>query len=51
MRATAIGRIKEVILQTEIDALRIEMEEWLGRDERTLRPRLQEFAGRYGIDI
>jgi len=51
MRANAIGQIKEVVLQTNVTKLRGEMETWLGRDERTLRQRLQTFAGSNGIDI
>lgn len=51
MRANVIGRIKEVVLQTDLGVLGAEMESWLGRDERTLRPRIQEFAGLHGIEI
>lgn len=51
MRANAISRIKELVLETDIRELRQAMESWLGRDERTLRPLIQEFAGRNGIEI
>ncbi|WP_417513043.1 phosphoenolpyruvate--protein phosphotransferase [Minwuia sp.] len=50
MRSNAIGQIKELILSTDIRQLRHEMESWLGRDERTLRPLLQEFASRNHIE-
>ncbi|WP_416898149.1 MAG: phosphoenolpyruvate--protein phosphotransferase [Minwuia sp.] len=51
MRSNVIARIKEIVLSTDIAQLRVEMERWLARDERTLRPLLQEFAGRHHIEI
>ncbi len=51
MRANAISRIKEVVLDTDIGNLKHAMESWLGRDERTLRPSLQEFAGLNHIEV
>lgn len=51
MRANAISRIKEIVLETDIGMLRQSMENWLGRDERTLRPLLQEYAGLNGVEV
>ena len=51
MRANAIGPIKELVLATDIAALRKEMNGWLGRDGRTLRPMLQDYAARHQIEV